>query len=299
MKCELCKQKDAETAIAVVRGGVDDELYVCGECARRERIRRQKKSQRTRKASGLPPGVSLSVTQIGGDGETPPPIVEAIMNAMNDVVSGIESAARAAAAEKPAEEVRTKDYLPGARVDRAYRVAGRLHLEGLYLIGEIDAVRRALNALGLELRGVDADGVRDAGHAYSVGYSCPVERVRRIVRDILAQERNARERLLSEMPRVLADSVCRALAMLKNCRLLSPAEEFDLLSPIRLAAREGLLDGVSDAAVEEMMGSLDLASKEDSLGQDERDRCDADRADEMNALFEDVVLSDRAEEIFR
>ena len=68
MKCELCHQKDAETAIQVEKDGVADELYVCRECANKERVRRQKKSQRTRKMTGLPPGVSMSVTQIGGEG---------------------------------------------------------------------------------------------------------------------------------------------------------------------------------------------------------------------------------------
>ena len=58
MKCELCHQKDAETAIQLEKDGEEQELYVCRECANRERVRRQKKSQRTRKgADGLPPGV--------------------------------------------------------------------------------------------------------------------------------------------------------------------------------------------------------------------------------------------------
>ena len=80
MKCELCHNADAETAI--VRGEGDDaeELYVCKACAKAERLRRQKKSQRTRKVTGLPPGMSMSITQIGSDGEsedgeTPPPFI--------------------------------------------------------------------------------------------------------------------------------------------------------------------------------------------------------------------------------
>ena len=64
MKCELCHQKDAETAIQVGKDGVEEELYVCQECARKERVRRQKKSQRTRKMTGLPPGMSISVTGV-------------------------------------------------------------------------------------------------------------------------------------------------------------------------------------------------------------------------------------------
>ena len=39
MKCELCHQKDAETAIQLARdGGESEELYVCRECANRGEV---------------------------------------------------------------------------------------------------------------------------------------------------------------------------------------------------------------------------------------------------------------------
>ena len=116
--------------------------------------------------------------------------------------------------------------------------------------------------------------------------------------DLLREERNARVRLFEEMPRVFGDSLCRALAILKNCRLLSPGEFFDLLSPLRLAAAEGMLDGIGRDEIEQMLVSTDLSGSEDKLEQVERDRVDADRADEMNRRFEDVVLNERAEEKF-
>ena len=97
MKCELCHQKDAETAIQLEKDGEEQELYVCRECANRERVRRQKKSQRTRKgADGLPPGVSISVSGVSSGDEPPPPIVAAIMNAMSGLVEGLEQAAEEA-----------------------------------------------------------------------------------------------------------------------------------------------------------------------------------------------------------
>ena len=105
-------------------------------------------------------------------------------------------------------------------------------------------------------------------------------------------------RLFEELPRVLGDSVCRALAILKNCRLLSPGELFDLLSPLRLAALERMLDGMKFSDIERMMGDVDLSGFEDGFDQAERDRADADRADAMNKRFEDVVLNERGEEKF-
>jgi hypothetical protein len=100
------------------------------------------------------------------------------------------------------------------------------------------------------------------------------------------------------MPRVFGDALCRALAILKNCRLLSPGELFDLLSPLRLAALEKMLDGIKFSEIEKIQNGVDLTGEEDRLEPQERDRRDAERADEMNRRFEEVVLNERAEERF-
>ena len=299
MKCELCHNADAETAIVRGEGDAAEELYVCRACATVERQRRQKKSQRTRKVTGLPPGVSMSITQIGpsgedGDGENPPPILGAIMNAFQDMVSDIEKATKRSKDENGPEY---HDF-PASRVDAVYRIGGRFHLEGLHLIGELDAVRRAIHALRMDLVGVTADGIRDVGHVYTLRYSGSSEQAKRVVEDLLREERNARVRLFEELPRVFGDSLCRALAIMKNCRLLSPGEYFDLLSPLRLAAKEEMLDGITYEEIEKMLLEVDLSSSEDKLEQAERDKVDAERADEMNKRFEDVMLNERAEEKF-
>ena len=312
MKCELCHNRQAETAIVVRKDGEDAELYVCKECARAEKSRRQQKSQRTRKVTGLPPGVSMSVTQIGGEGPAngePPPIVSAIINAFQDMVSDIDKARGESAAKKAPKY---RDF-PCGRSDARYRIGARLHLEGLHLIGELEAVKRAVAALRMQLVGLEADGVRDAGHAYLVRYTGSAERARRVVEDILAQERNARVRLFEEMRRHFGDALCRALAILKNCRMLSGGELFDLLSPMRLAAMEKLLDGIGLKEVNSMLADLseELGADEDAGlpegaelpeanpadedSPEALDAADAERADAMNRRFEDVVLNERAE----
>ena len=292
MKCELCHQKDAETAIVLNESDEERELYVCRACAKRERMRRQKKSQRTRKASGLPPGMSISVTRLGVDGAPPPPFVEALMNAVRGVVGAHEERRQDESKAKPEPEYR--DF-PCSRVEAPYRVGGRLHLEGLHLIGELEAVHRAMHALDIRLVGNDVDGVHDAGHVFSLQYTGSHERARRAAAELVEQERNARTRLATEMPRVFGDSMCRALAVMKNCRLLSPGELFDLLSPLRLAAIDGLLDGIGLREIEKMMAGCDLSPRGDDATQEERDRADAELADEVNGRFEDVVLGEDAE----
>lgn len=295
MKCELCHQKDAQAAIQIVKDGEEQELYVCHECANKERVRRQKKSQRTRKGALGEAGVSISVSGMSPEDGEPPPIVAAIMNAMSGLVSDLEKAANATESEK--KEPKLVEF-PCARAGSQYRIGPMLHLEGLHLIGELEAVHRAMRALKMKLVGVDADGVRSAGHVYRLFYQDKQEVAKRVAQDLLREERNARVRLFEEMPRVFGDSLCRSLAILKNCRLLSPGELFDLLSPLRLAAIEQMLDGIGLDEIEVILASIDLTSKEDGESPQERDRIDAERADEMNRRFEDVVLNERAEEKF-
>ena len=84
MKCEICHKRDAETALATAEGDEDNELYVCLECAKAERLKHQKKSQRTRK-----------IVEINGqvvDGDEVPPFIGAIMGAFDDMVNEIEKA---------------------------------------------------------------------------------------------------------------------------------------------------------------------------------------------------------------
>ena len=302
MKCELCQKADAQTAIVRGEGDAAEELYVCHACAKAERQRRQKKSLRTRKVTGLPPGVSMSITEIssGGDGEEgggPPPFLGAIVDAFHDMVSDLEKAKDAAKRSAAARGEKAREF-SCSRVDAAFRVRGRLHLEGLHLIGELEPVKRAVRALGGELAGIEADGVRDAGHAYALRCPGPADRLARVAADLVEAERAARVRLLDELPRVFGDSLCRALAIMKNCRLLSSGELFDLLSPLRLASRENLLEGISSDRIERLLGDADLSGADDDLDPDERDKADAERADEMNGLFENVVLNERAEERF-
>jgi len=285
MKCEICKQREAKTVLVREGADEDDELYVCEECAKAEKLKRQKKSQRTRK-----------IVEINGqvvEGDEVPPFIGAIMGAFDEMVNEIEKVSSGAAA-KPPRAGKRKDF-PLARVDSNYRIGPRLHLEGLHLLGEMDAVRRAMRALDVELVGVEVDGVRDAGHVYSLSYAGTTEQAKRIVSDILREERNARVRLFEELPRVLGDAMCRALAIMKNCRLLSPGELFDLLSPLRIAAKEQMLDGITFNEIEKLLSTVDLTNAEDKLTPDERDRADAERADQMNRRFEDVVLNERAE----
>lgn len=311
MKCELCQKNAAETAVTTTRDGVEDELYVCKECAEKERARRQKKSLRSRRDSSRPqPGVSMTVTRIGG-GEKPPPIIEAIMNAVEGVVSEINGEASAkdkgkkdgeadAAKDQPVEEDLVALSCKG--VKSAYRIRGGLHLEGLYLIGELEATKRAFRAVGMRLEGISAQGLRETGHIYRImARKDAGEAASRMLDDVLEQEANARARLVDDdMVRVMGDAICRALGTLRNCRLLSHAELLDILSPIRLAVMDGYIDGLTQKEVDSMMSKIEFPddANPENYDQETIDSIDSGLADEMNERFENVILTEEAERRF-
>jgi hypothetical protein len=293
MKCEICHKAEAETAVENQVGDDSEELYVCRACARNLKKKRQQMSQRTRKSPISGPG-GMSITVSGNVGEAPPPIIGAILDAVHGMVSDME---RKGGESTRAENAKLARYRAEDVTD-VCRIGDKLHLEALHLIGELEAAKRAARALRMELQGVDADGVKTSGHVFDLMHSGNGETARRFVADLVEQERTARVRLINEFPRVFGDSLCRALAILKNCRLLSPGELFDLLSPLRLAALDRMLEGIAIGEIETILAGVDLSSSEDKLSQDERDRVDAQRADEMNRRFENVVLNELAEDRF-
>ena len=157
--------------------------------------------------------------------------------------------------------------------------------------------------------GIDADGLHNVAHLFRIGNDSAiglperalVTRVAHVFAQLAEQETAARKALVDEQPLLFLDSVERALAILRHARLLSPYEYIDLLSPIRLAAIMGFLDGVTRPQIDEAMRrQLNRPFTQPPATQEEerqRDVRDADFADRVSAAFADVRLNDFAKEI--
>ena len=276
MKCEMCHKAEAEEAVTLEKNGVEEELYVCHQCAKSEK-------RRVRKAEEE-------------DGaEAPPPFISSLIDAFGKLANDLEKTIAQHEASKRQESEEGEAGLkevPLTKVHRNYRYVGGIHLEGLLLIGELDAVKRGLHALDFELKGRFADGLNDVGHIYSLCHrNEPEDKVQRVLEALLNEERNARIRLQHEMPRLFSDSIHRALAILRNCRLLTPAEVVDILSPLRLASLAKKLSGITLKELEQLAGAQDLSSAEDMLPPEERERVEGERADDMNERFEEVEIN--------
>lgn len=289
MKCEICQKNEAETAIRIGESS-DEELYVCKACAEKEERKRKKKRDRTRKE------------QLSEDAEEiSDPLMKEFVAAMSGLGNVLDEVIKSAqkAQEGRAAESGTDSKVPFKIKSRDKKVmfAGYLHLEGIAMCGEIDAVKRAMRAIGLELCGFDTEGLSDVGHIYCIMHqgAADKDKAERAAKAIIEQEHNARKSQIYESPRLYTDAICRSLAILKNCRVLTDVEYFDLLSPLRLAAQDDFLDGITLAKIESMMkrlGPFNMKQPEDSeiiFAKNE------ERADEANSIFENVFMNEHAD----
>ena len=188
-------------------------------------------------------------------------------------------------------------------------VQATMHLEGLHIIGDLPPVLSALTALRFRYGGHTAEGVTNAAYMFrvwngsSIGLSEQdlLVRIRRVFTDLADQETAARKVLVEEHPLLLADAVERSLATLRHARLLSPTEFTDLLSPVRLAAIMGFLEGMTRDRIEQTMRrQLEKPAADPPSTQEEerlRDEKDGRLASKVNAEFANVRLNDRAKEL--
>ena len=189
-------------------------------------------------------------------------------------------------------------------------IEGEFHLEALHLIGDLPPVLAAFEAVRFRSSNIVEDGIRQAAHLFRVCNGATlgiaerelVKRARGLFDDLVLQELNARKTLVEDTPRILEDSVSRALAVLRCARLLAPGELLDLLSPIRLAVTMGLLSGITRAEtvklMREQIDAPELPPPRTAEDDRRRDARDAGLADWANRRFADVTFNERAEELF-
>ena len=189
------------------------------------------------------------------------------------------------------------------------RIEAEIHLEGLHIIGDLPPVLAGLTAMRIGYRGIDADGLHNVAHLFRISNESAIglperaliARIARAFMHLAEQETAARKALVDEQPLLFLDSVERALAILRHARLLAPCEYLDLLSPVRLAAIMGFLDGVTRSQIDTAMRrQLSRPFAQPPATQEEerqRDVRDADFADRVSAAFADVRLNDFAKDI--
>lgn len=129
------------------------------------------------------------------------------------------------------------------------RASVMMHLPGLVILEEMEKVIRAVNQMGLAVRGIFGEGSDASGSLFQISNQQTLgeaeegimDRLKGVLKKIIEQEDNARQRLLEVEREKLYDKIGRAYGILRNGRCVSSTECMGLLSIMRLAVDTGVL----------------------------------------------------------
>ena len=188
-------------------------------------------------------------------------------------------------------------------VGTGIRVSAMLHLPGLVLSEQVNQIIQAVNKLGLAVHGLYGEGTEALGNIFQVSNQMTlgeseadiVERINKVLLQLIEHEENARLSLLEKKPSVVFNHIGRAYGTLSNAHTISSKETMNLLSLLRLGVDLGMLPGTPKAFVDELFLlsqpahlQVSLTGKE-KLGAEERDVL---RAGLLRDRLRDVVRPD-------
>jgi protein arginine kinase len=168
------------------------------------------------------------------------------------------------------------------------RVSAMLHLPGLVLAEQINPIIQSVNKLGLAVRGLYGEGTEALGNVFQVSNQMTlgeteiiiVERLEKVLSQIIEHEENARQRLLEKKPKVMFNHIGRAYGILANAHSISSKETMNLLSLLRLGVDMELFPGAQRSLVDELFLITQPAHLQkqisDKLSAEERDLIRAD-----------------------
>jgi protein arginine kinase len=172
------------------------------------------------------------------------------------------------------------------------RVSAMLHLPGLVLAEQINPIIQSVNKLGLAVRGLYGEGTEALGNVFQVSNQMTlgetetviVERLEKVLSQIIEHEENARQTLLEKKPKVVFNHIGRAYGVLANAHSISSKETMNLLSLMRLGVDMELFPGVERSLVDELFLTTQPAHLQKQL------------SDKLTAEERDLIRSDMVRE---
>ena len=168
------------------------------------------------------------------------------------------------------------------------RVSAMLHLPGLVLHEQINPIIQSVNKLGLAVRGLYGEGTEALGNVFQVSNqrtlgeteTAIVERLDKVLSQIIEHEENARAQLLEKKPKMVYNHIGRAYGILANAHSISSKETMNLLSLMRLGMDFGLFPGSDRTLTDELFVLTQPAHLQkqhsEKLSAEERDLLRAD-----------------------
>lgn len=135
-----------------------------------------------------------------------------------------------------------------------------LHLPALVMSRQIERVLAAIAKLSFTTRGLYGEGTQASGNFFqisnqvSLGHSENeiIENINGLIRQIIEQETQAREIILSKNREVLEDRINRSMGILKSARIITSQETIELLSMIRLGNDLGMIKDIDRRTINEL-----------------------------------------------
>lgn len=135
-----------------------------------------------------------------------------------------------------------------------------LHLPALVTLQSIDRVLAAIAKLSFTTRGLYGEGTQAMGNFFQISNQISlgpsedeiIESINGLIRQIIEQENQAREVLLSKNKPLLEDRINRSLGILKSARIITSQETIELLSMVRLGCDLGMVKDIDRRRINEL-----------------------------------------------
>jgi protein arginine kinase len=183
----------------------------------------------------------------------------------------------------------------------AMRASAMMHLPALVISNQMEKVVRAVNQLGMVVRGLFGEGSDASGSIFQISNQTTLgeseadilKRLTSVLQTIVEQELNAREKLLEADAAKLFDKIGRAFGILRNSHLLSSSEAMNLLSLLRLGIDLGVFPDAQRCVIDRLFieaqpGHLQHAQK----GEFEPGQRDLLRAARLRSEFANFTHPD-------
>ena len=177
------------------------------------------------------------------------------------------------------------------------RASAMMHLPALVISGQMEKVVRAVNQLGMVVRGLFGEGSDASGSIFQISNQTTLgepegdilKRLQSVLQSIIEHELNGRQKLIEADPNKLYDKIGRAYGILQHSHVVNSAEAMNLLSLLRLGVDLQIFPEESRAVIDRLFieaqpGHIQHALKH-GLEAGERDCARAARLREEFAKF--------------
>lgn len=139
-----------------------------------------------------------------------------------------------------------------SNVGTGLRSSAMIHLPGLIMTKRIVGILQTASKMNLAVRGLHGEGSEMLGDYFQISNQSTlgkseeeiVEATETLSRELIEQERRARDDLMKDEKVVIEDRIGRAVAILSSAKILSVREAMELLSSIRLGIYFEMVPGI-------------------------------------------------------